>query len=67
MTDYRKNHTGMIVKAMAAILVGFVVLSSRSGISAAPNTVTVEGVDFNRYVRLEDTALALRRYGPLGG
>ena len=65
MTDCHKKHTSMIHKAMSAILVVFVVLLSQSEISAAPNTVTVEGVNFNRYVRLESTNLALRGCGLL--
>jgi len=65
MTESRKNQTGMDGRALSAALVGMIVFSIFSGVSAAPQAATVEGVTFSREVRAGDSTLALRGYGLL--
>ena len=52
-------------KVLSATLVGVIVFSILSGVSAAPEPATVEGVTFSREVRAGDSTLTLRGYGLL--
>ena len=52
-------------KAVPALLILLVALCNVPDASAAPDPVTVEGVDFKREVRVNDAILALRGYGLL--
>ena len=65
MTESRKNQKGMTGTLLSATLVGMIVFSILSGVSAAPKPATVEGVTFSREVRAGDSMLALRGYGLL--
>jgi len=60
-----KNHPIGQPKAVPALLVLLVALFNAPNVSAAPDPVTVEGVDFKREVRVNDAILALRGYGLL--
>ena len=65
MTESGINQTGTRPIALSATLVGVIVFSILSGVSAAPQAATVEGVTFSREVRAGDSTLALRGYGLL--
>jgi len=65
MTESGINQTGTRHIALSATLVGVIVFSILSGVSAAPQAATVEGVTFSREVRAGDSTLALRGYGLL--
>jgi hypothetical protein len=65
MTESGKNQTGTRSRALSAALVGVIVFSILSGVSAAPQAATVEGVTFSREVRAGDSTLPLRGYGLL--
>lgn len=60
-----KNHPISQHKAVPALLIILVALFNAPDASAAPEPVTVEGVDFKREVRVNDAVLALRGYGLL--
>jgi len=65
MTESEKSQTGTRSRALSAALVGVIVFSIFSGVSAAPQAATVEGVTFNQEVRAGDSTLPLRGYGLL--
>jgi len=65
MTESQKNQKGMTRSLLSATLVGVIVFSILSGVSAAPEPATVEGVTFSREVRAGDSTLTLRGYGLL--
>lgn len=65
MSKSRKNQTSSVGSVLSATLVGVICLSIISGVSAAPQAATVEGVAFSREVRAGDSVLALRGYGLL--
>jgi hypothetical protein len=65
MTESGINQTGTRPIALSATLVGVIVFSILSGVSAAPQAATVEGVTFSREVRAGDSDLPLRGYGLL--
>jgi hypothetical protein len=65
MAESRKDQTGMDTKVLSATLVGVIVFSILSGVSAAPEPATVEGVTFSREVRAGDSTLALHGCGLL--
>ena len=65
MTESGKSQTGTRRRALSAALVGVIIFSILSGVSAAPQAATVEGVTFSREVRAGDSALPLRGYGLL--
>ncbi|HSO62428.1 MAG TPA: chalcone isomerase family protein [Desulfobacterales bacterium] len=65
MTESGINQTGTRPIALSATLVGVIVFSILSGVSAAPQAATVEGVTFSREVRAGDSDLSLRGYGLL--
>ena len=59
MTESRKNQKGMTGTLLSATLAGMIVFSILSGVSAAPEPATVEGVTFSREVRAGDSTLPL--------
>jgi hypothetical protein len=61
----RKNHAIRWKKAIPAVLTVLMALSNAPRVPAAPGKATVEGVAFNREVRVDDATLALRGYGLL--
>jgi len=61
----RKNHTIRRHKVIPAVLIILVALFNAPTVSAAPDKVTVEGIDFKREFRVKDAILALRGYGLL--
>lgn len=65
MTEPGKSRTGTRSRALSAALVAVIVFSILSGVSAAPQAATVEGVTFSREVRAGDSTLALRGCGLL--
>jgi hypothetical protein len=65
MTESGINQTGTRPRALSATLVGVIVFSILSGVSAAPQAATVEGVIFSREVRAGASTLTLRGYGLL--
>jgi hypothetical protein len=65
MTDSRKDQKGMAGTLLSAALAGMMVFWMLSGVSAAPEPATVEGVTFSREVRAGDSTLMLRGYGLL--
>ena len=65
MTESGKSQTGTRRRALSTALVGVIVFSILSGVSAAPQAATVEGVTFSREVRAGDSTLTLRGYGLL--
>jgi len=65
MTESRKDQKGMAGTLLSAALAGMMVFWMLSGVSAAPEPATVEGVTFSREVRAGDSTLALRGYGLL--
>jgi hypothetical protein len=65
MTDSGINQTGTGPRALSAALAVVIVFSILSGVTAAPQAATVEGVTFSREVRAGDSTLALRGYGLL--
>ena len=65
MTESRKDQKGMTGTLLSAALVGMIVFSILSGVSAAPKEATVEGVTFSREVQAGDSTLTLRGYGLL--
>jgi hypothetical protein len=65
MTESRKNQKGMTRSLLSATLAGMMVFWLLSGVSAAPQPATVEGVTFSRDVRAGDSTLTLRGYGLL--
>lgn len=65
MTESGKSQTGARRRALSAALVGVIVFSILSDVSAAPQAATVEGVTFSREVRAGDSTLPLRGYGLL--
>jgi hypothetical protein len=65
MTELRKHQKRLWSWVFSATLAGMMVFWMLSGISAAPEPATVEGVTFSREVRAGDSTLALRGYGLL--
>ena len=65
MTESGKSQTGTRSRALPAALVAVILFSILSGVSAAPQAATVEGVTFSREVRAGDSTLPLRGYGLL--
>jgi hypothetical protein len=65
MTESQKNQKGMTRSILSATLAGMMVFWMLSGVSAAPQAATVEGVTFSREVRAGDSTLTLRGYGLL--
>jgi len=65
MTESGIHQTGTRPIAMSAALVAVIVFSILSGVSAAPQAATVEGVTFSREVRAGESTLALRGCGLL--
>jgi len=65
MTESQKNQKGMTRSILSATLAGMMVFWMLSGVSAAPEPATVEGVTFSREVRAGDSTLTLRGYGLL--
>jgi len=65
MTESGIHQTGTRPIALSAALVAVIVFSILSGVSAAPQAATVEGVTFSREVRAGDSTLALRGCGLL--
>ena len=65
MTELRKHQTRMWSSVFSATLAGMMVFCMLSGVSAAPEPATVEGVTFSREVRAGDSTLALRGCGLL--
>ena len=65
MSESGINQTGTRPRALSATLVGVIVFSILSGVSAAAQAATVEGVTFSREVRAGDSTLMLRGYGLL--
>jgi hypothetical protein len=61
----QKNHAVRWHKAIAAVPVILIELFNAPHLSAAPGKATVEGVDFQREVRVSDATLALRGFGLL--
>jgi Chalcone isomerase-like len=59
MTESRKDQKGMTGTLLSATLAGMIVFSILSGVSAAPEPATVEGVTFSREVRAGDSTLPL--------
>jgi hypothetical protein len=65
MTESGKSQTRTRRRALSTALVGVIVFSILSGVSAAPQAATVEGVTFSREVRASDSTLTLRGFGLL--
>jgi len=65
MTESGIHQTGTRPIALSAALVAVIVFSILSGVSAAPQAATVEGVTFSREVRAGESTLALRGCGLL--
>jgi hypothetical protein len=65
VTESRKDQKGMTKTLLSATLAGMIVFSILSGVSAAPEPATVEGVTFSREVRTGDSTLPLRGCGLL--
>ena len=65
MTESGKGQTGKRCRALSAARVAVIVFSILSGVSAAPQAATVEGVTFSREVRAGDSTLTLRGCGLL--
>jgi len=65
MTESGIHQTGTRPIAMSAALVAVIVFSILSGVSAAPQAATLEGVTFSREVRAGESTLALRGCGLL--
>ncbi|HEX5681763.1 MAG TPA: chalcone isomerase family protein, partial [Desulfobacterales bacterium] len=65
MTEPGKSRTGTRSRALSAALVAVILFSILSGVSAAPQAATVEGVTFSREVRAGDSTLPLRGCGLL--
>jgi len=65
MTESGKGQTGKRCRALSAARVAVIVFSILSGVSAAPQAATVEGVTFSREVRAGESTLALRGCGLL--
>lgn len=65
MTESGKGQTGKRCRALSAARVAVILFSILSGVSAAPQAATVEGVTFSREVRAGESTLALRGCGLL--